>query len=236
MFSPLRLNLWQWFSQHFWSSTVHRILSPVQGQQRGTDRTPPGAARRLAQERETNTNNRTGLAISNRGCLTCPEAPENIFASLSLIECGSHYHVYSVCLCREEGKELSSDVWCAGRGGSACNRRRLTVYLSRAEIHVSLFSFNPMERVCDYPHFHMRKSRSLVQRSRNSPRLYCQEMAESGFKIKSVLSPHCSISSQYDMLHGNPLQDSCLENLHGQRSLAGYSLEDCKGSDTTEMT
>ena len=23
--------------------------------------------------------------------------------------------------------------------------------------------------------------------------------------------------------HGNPLQDSCLENSHGQRSLAGYS-------------
>ena len=23
--------------------------------------------------------------------------------------------------------------------------------------------------------------------------------------------------------HGNPLQDSCLENPHGQRSLAGYS-------------
>ena len=25
--------------------------------------------------------------------------------------------------------------------------------------------------------------------------------------------------------HGNPLQDSCLENPHGQRSLAGYSLQ-----------
>ena len=23
--------------------------------------------------------------------------------------------------------------------------------------------------------------------------------------------------------HGNPLQDSCLENLHGQRTLVGYS-------------
>ena len=174
--------------------------------------------------RERQTNNRTGLTISNRGCLTCPEAPGIICASLSLIECGSHYHVYSVCLCREEGKKLSSFIWCAGRGGSACNRSRLTVYMSRAEIHVSLFSFNPMERVRDYPHFHVGKSRSLVQRSRNSPRLYCQEMAESGFKIKSVLSPHCCNSSQYDILHGNPLQDSCLENLCGQRSLAGYSL------------
>ena len=28
--------------------------------------------------------------------------------------------------------------------------------------------------------------------------------------------------------HGNPLQDSCLENLHGQRSLAGYSPWGCR--------
>ena len=34
--------------------------------------------------------------------------------------------------------------------------------------------------------------------------------------------------------HGNPLQHSCLENPHGQRSLAGYSPWDRKGSDTTE--
>ena len=33
---------------------------------------------------------------------------------------------------------------------------------------------------------------------------------------------------------GNPLQYSCLENPHGQRSLAGYSPWDCKESDTTE--
>ena len=33
---------------------------------------------------------------------------------------------------------------------------------------------------------------------------------------------------------GNPLQYSCLENLHGQRNLAGYSPWDCKESDTTE--
>ena len=35
--------------------------------------------------------------------------------------------------------------------------------------------------------------------------------------------------------HGNPLQYSCLENPHGQRSLAGYSLWGCKESDTTEQ-
>ena len=34
--------------------------------------------------------------------------------------------------------------------------------------------------------------------------------------------------------HGNPLQYSCLENPHGQRSLVGYSPWGCKESDTTK--
>ena len=34
--------------------------------------------------------------------------------------------------------------------------------------------------------------------------------------------------------HGNPLQYSCLENPHGQRSLVGYSLGGDKESDMTE--
>ena len=34
--------------------------------------------------------------------------------------------------------------------------------------------------------------------------------------------------------HGNPLQYSCLENLHGQKSLVGYSPWGHKESDTTE--
>ena len=34
----------------------------------------------------------------------------------------------------------------------------------------------------------------------------------------------------------NPLQYSCLENPHGQRSLAGYSPQGGKESDTTEET
>ena len=34
--------------------------------------------------------------------------------------------------------------------------------------------------------------------------------------------------------HGNPLQYSCLENPHGQRSLEGYHPLGCKESDTTE--
>ena len=35
--------------------------------------------------------------------------------------------------------------------------------------------------------------------------------------------------------HGNPFQYSCLENPHGQRSLAGYSPWGHKESDTTEL-
>ena len=34
--------------------------------------------------------------------------------------------------------------------------------------------------------------------------------------------------------HGNPLQDSCVESPHGQRSLAGCSPQGHKESDTTE--
>ena len=34
--------------------------------------------------------------------------------------------------------------------------------------------------------------------------------------------------------YGNPLQYFCLENPHGERSLAGYSPWGCKESDTTE--
>ena len=35
--------------------------------------------------------------------------------------------------------------------------------------------------------------------------------------------------------HGNPLQYSCLENPHGQRSLVGYSPWGHKESDKTEQ-
>ena len=34
--------------------------------------------------------------------------------------------------------------------------------------------------------------------------------------------------------HGNPLQDSGMENPHGQNSLVGYSPWGCKESDMTE--
>ena len=36
--------------------------------------------------------------------------------------------------------------------------------------------------------------------------------------------------------HGNPLQYSCLENPHGQRSLVGYHPWGCKESDPAEVT
>ena len=35
--------------------------------------------------------------------------------------------------------------------------------------------------------------------------------------------------------HGNPFQYSCLENPHGQRSLAGYSLRGLKELDMSEQ-
>ena len=35
--------------------------------------------------------------------------------------------------------------------------------------------------------------------------------------------------------HGNPLQYSCLENPHGQKSLVGFSPWGCKASDTVEQ-
>ena len=36
--------------------------------------------------------------------------------------------------------------------------------------------------------------------------------------------------------HGNPLQYSSQEHLHGQRSLVGYSPWGCKELDMTEVT
>ena len=36
--------------------------------------------------------------------------------------------------------------------------------------------------------------------------------------------------------HGNPAQDSCLENTHGQRSLVGYRSQSCKEAYMTEAT
>ena len=57
--------------------------------------------------------------------------------------------------------------------------------------------------------------------------------------------PACNAGDQSSILgwersaeegNGNPLQYTCLENPHGQKSLAGYSPWGCKESDTTEVT
>ena len=47
-----------------------------------------------------------------------------------------------------------------------------------------------------------------------------------------VLSP--GLGSSPGGRHGNPLQYSCLENRHGQRSLVGYSPRGLTEWDTTE--
>ena len=44
----------------------------------------------------------------------------------------------------------------------------------------------------------------------------------------------CTIGRSPGGGHGNSFQCSCLENLHGQRSLVGYSPWGHKESDTTE--
>ena len=56
--------------------------------------------------------------------------------------------------------------------------------------------------------------------------LFCNNPAELGF-IPQLRRSHGGG-------HGNPLQYSCLENPHGQRSLEGYSLWGGKESDMTE--
>ena len=48
--------------------------------------------------------------------------------------------------------------------------------------------------------------------------------------VTMQVSPFCPTEG-----HGNPLQYSCLENPHGQRSLAGYSPWDWKELDMTEQ-
>ena len=54
------------------------------------------------------------------------------------------------------------------------------------------------------------------------------------FRLKAKRAYHCATDTRGR--HGNPLQYSCLENPHGQSSLAGYSLWGPKESDTAEVT
>ena len=59
-----------------------------------------------------------------------------------------------------------------------------------------------------------------------------QEFACSGGDLRSIPGLGRSPGGG----HGNPLQYACLENPHGQRSLAGYSPQGRKEWDTTEVT
>ena len=66
-------------------------------------------------------------------------------------------------------------------------------------------------------------------------------MTKCGFRRLAVLwsfrAQYCRFpggSNGKDGGDGNPLQYSCLENPHGQRSLAGYSPWGCKESDMAE--
>ena len=73
----------------------------------------------------------------------------------------------------------------------------------------------------------------------------CIHIAASGFLGSSAgKESACSAGDLCLMLglgrssgggHGSPLQYSCLENPHRQRSLGGYSPWGCKESDTTEQ-
>ena len=59
------------------------------------------------------------------------------------------------------------------------------------------------------------------------------DSGESAYSVGDLGSiPGLGISSGGG--HGNPLQYSCLENPHGQKSLAGYSPRGHQESDTTE--
>ena len=69
-----------------------------------------------------------------------------------------------------------------------------------------------------------------VRRNENSPGIDGKESACNSGDLGSILG--LGRSPEED--NGNPLQNSCLENLHGQRSLAGYSPWGHKESDTTE--
>ena len=61
-----------------------------------------------------------------------------------------------------------------------------------------------------------------------NPRVNAADVREVGSIPRSGRSPGGG--------HSNPLQYSCLENPHGQRSPAGYSPQGRKESDTTETT
>ena len=64
----------------------------------------------------------------------------------------------------------------------------------------------------------------------NSPGIDGKESACNAGDLGSILGSGRSPGEG----NGNPLQHPCLENLHGQRSLVGYSPWSHKESDMTE--
>ena len=64
--------------------------------------------------------------------------------------------------------------------------------------------------------------------SGTEPACQCMRHRDSGSILESGRSPVGG--------NGKPLQYSCLENPHGQRSLAGHSPRGHKESDMTEVT
>ena len=53
--------------------------------------------------------------------------------------------------------------------------------------------------------------------------------------IHTCIHTHTHTHTHSGEGNGSPLQYSCLENPHGQRSLAGHSPWGCKESDMTEQ-
>ena len=66
---------------------------------------------------------------------------------------------------------------------------------------------------------------------RNYP---CGDLPD-GLVVKTVFSNAGGVALIPGQRHGNPLQYSCLENPHGQRSLAGHSPWGHKELDMTEL-
>ena len=99
-----------------------------------------------------------------------------------------------------------------------------------------------------YAHFKMRKhilpGKKCMRRTHTHYRFWKQIYSEMGFPGGSDgKESACNVGHSGSIPgsgrspgggHGNPLQYSCLENPHGQRSLAGYSPWSPKESDTTE--
>ena len=61
------------------------------------------------------------------------------------------------------------------------------------------------------------------------------EGKESAYNLGDLLGLIPGLGESTGGGHSNPLQYSCLENPHGQRSLAGYSPGGHVESDTTEQ-